>query len=134
MAIKTKQSGGQTEKASYLVGILAWLVPGAGHWYLGRRDRAAIIFAAVCATFLLGVLLGGVEVVDPGYSAAWFCAQVLAGLPALISVAAQHPGLSPGYGRGVDIGQIYAGVAGLLNLLCIVDVLMPSREAGDRKV
>jgi hypothetical protein len=35
--------------------ILAWLLPGLGHLYLGRRGRAGVFFAVVLACFLLGV-------------------------------------------------------------------------------
>src|SRR5881396_3727948 len=39
--------------------FLAWLVPGGGHWYLGRRVRSAVFFVLVTLSFLLGVLLDG---------------------------------------------------------------------------
>jgi hypothetical protein len=38
---------------------LAWLVPGAGHFYLGKRRRAVVFFLVVLATFLLGILNEG---------------------------------------------------------------------------
>ena len=39
--------------------LLAWLLPGAGHWYLGRRARAAMFFCLVTVSFLLGSFLHG---------------------------------------------------------------------------
>ena len=117
----------QAEKILYLVCILAWLVPGAGHWYQGKRRRGVLIFVAICATFVLGLVLGGIEMINPQGTfgdKAWFCAQILCGLPALITTLAQDPNVGMGYGRGVDLGQVYAGIAGLLNLLCILDVLV----------
>ena len=112
------------QKELYLSAILAWLVPGAGHCYLGQRARGGVICAAICTTFLLGLILGGVEVIDPRNSIAWFCAQILCGLPAIIGTLAQDPNLDMGYGRGVDLGQVYAGVAGLMNLFCILDLIL----------
>ena len=38
---------------------LTWLLPGAGHFYLGKRRRAAVFFLVVLATFLLGLLNEG---------------------------------------------------------------------------
>ena len=38
---------------------LAWILPGAGHFYLGKRKRAAVFFSVVFATFLLGLLNEG---------------------------------------------------------------------------
>ena len=117
----------KNENILYLICLLAWLVPGAGHWYLRKRARAVIIFVAICSTFLLGLLLGGIEMINPQGTfgdQAWFCAQILTGLPGLIAALAQDPNWPMGYGRSVDLGQVYAGVAGLLNLLCIVDILI----------
>jgi uncharacterized protein DUF6677 len=39
--------------------VLAWLLPGAGHVYLGKRRRGAVFFLVVLATFLLGLLNDG---------------------------------------------------------------------------
>ena len=39
--------------------VLAWLLPGAGHWYLGRRSRAVVFFCLITVSFVLGVLLHG---------------------------------------------------------------------------
>ena len=38
---------------------LAWILPGAGHFYLGKRRRGGVFFLVVLATFLLGVLNEG---------------------------------------------------------------------------
>ena len=121
----------QTES---LVGFLGWLVPGAGHWYLGQRVRGVVICVSICVTFLLGVMLGGVEMIDPQNATAWFCAQLLSGLPGLIGTLAQNPDIPMGYGRGVDLGQVYAGVAGLLNLFCVMDILMRHAEPEKAKL
>jgi hypothetical protein len=119
------QEKAASEKQLYFVGILAWLIPGAGHWILGLRNRAVIMFFAVCSTFVLGLALGSIELIDPSGAKAWFCGQILCGLPAIVSTFLQNPGTSVSgiYGRGVDLGQLYTGMAGLLNLLCILDAL-----------
>jgi len=39
--------------------LLAWLVPGAGHLYLGKRKRGLVFFIVVLATFVLGCLNQG---------------------------------------------------------------------------
>jgi hypothetical protein len=45
--------------------VLAWLVPGLGHAWLGRTGRAAAFFLIVLATFALGIVSGGsASVVD----------------------------------------------------------------------
>ncbi len=39
--------------------LLAWLLPGAGHVYLGRRAKGAIFLGIVLATLVSGLLLQG---------------------------------------------------------------------------
>lgn len=39
--------------------VLAWLLPGAGHFYLGRRRRAIFFFIIVLVTLTLGLWMDG---------------------------------------------------------------------------
>jgi hypothetical protein len=39
--------------------LLAWIIPGGGHYYLGKRSRAPVFFLVVLATFFLGILNQG---------------------------------------------------------------------------
>jgi hypothetical protein len=45
--------------SAFISCLLAWIVPGGGHLYLGKRSRAVVFFLVVVATFLLGVLNQG---------------------------------------------------------------------------
>lgn len=45
--------------SAFVACVLAWIVPGAGHFYLGKRKRAAVFFGVVFATFLLGLMNEG---------------------------------------------------------------------------
>ena len=42
-----------------LAAILAWLVPGLGHWYQGRRAKAVLFFVCIMGLFGYGLWLGG---------------------------------------------------------------------------
>ena len=104
--------------------VLAWLVPGLGHYYLGRR-RTAIAFAAiVLLTFLAGVSFQGrlytIEDGQPLTILATF-AVYGAGLLNLIARGVlENPGgtiLSPTY----EYGCAYLLTAGLMNLLLVLD-------------
>jgi len=46
-----------------LAGIMAWAIPGAGHWYQGRRTKAVLFFVCIVGTFFYGLWLGGGRVV-----------------------------------------------------------------------
>lgn len=111
-----------------VVGLAAWAVPGAGHFLIRERKRAIIIFVTITLLFATGLYVGSVGVVDKVGSKPWFIAQMLCS-PA-VGILAQHT--QGGYvdsqghkqkyevfGRADDIGHIYTGIAGLLNLLCV---------------
>jgi len=46
-----------------LAALLAWMIPGAGHFYQGRRIKAAIFFVCILSTWILGFGVGGSHVV-----------------------------------------------------------------------
>jgi len=45
--------------SAWLLGLLAWFVPGAGHLVLKRWGRAALVGGAVWLSFVLGLAMGG---------------------------------------------------------------------------
>ena len=42
----------------YLAALLAWLIPGAGHFYQRRRAKGALFCICILGTFLFGLGLG----------------------------------------------------------------------------
>ena len=98
-----------------IVAVLAWAVPGAGHFVIKERKRAVIIFITITLTFLTGLYIGSVGVIDPVGAWPWYIAQMLAQIT--------KTGQYPSYGKPADIGQIYTSIAGMLNLLCIVSAV-----------
>ncbi len=107
-----------------LVAVLAWLVPGAGHFYLGLRKRGLLLFVAIELTFLFGLYIGTLRIVDPAQSMFWFVAQVLAGLNTIVA----RLWASNAYAEAATplvrdwsyhMAVLYTGLAGLLNLLAV---------------
>jgi hypothetical protein len=43
----------------FTVGLLAWFLPGAGHYSLGRKKRGLILAGVVWTLFVVGVFSGG---------------------------------------------------------------------------
>jgi len=105
------------------VGVLAWLVPGAGHFAINEKKRAAVIFAAIVLTFCAGLYIGSIGVIDPVNAKPWYVAQLMNSPAVAILGYLTRTGNYPVYGRPNEIGQIYTGIAGLLNLLCIVNAV-----------
>ncbi len=119
-----------------IVGLLAWLVPGAGHLLLGKNRHAIVIFVAVVLTLGAGLYIGSIGVINPVGAKPWYVAQVM-NTPAVAALGqVTRRGNYPVYGRPNEIGQIYTSIAGLLNLLCIVNAvylahLRGIEDAGD---
>ncbi|MCP4379388.1 MAG: hypothetical protein GY794_24860, partial [bacterium] len=63
MNSKDNRQANKTIRA-LLGAMLAWIVPGAGHAFVGRPGRGIIIFIVIGATFWGGVAMGGVMTVD----------------------------------------------------------------------
>lgn len=141
-----------------LVALSGWLLPGAGYFLIGEKARAVIAGTTIILTFVLGLLIGGVRVVDvPGYDAnglrkpsrgqggltvattwalrtnpfdeilnkPWYIAQTLVGpvngVATWGSLSAAANGHHMSTARLFDIGTLYTAVAGMLNLLVILD-------------
>jgi hypothetical protein len=116
-----------------IVAILAWIVPGAGHFFIKEKKRAAIIFVTITATFAIGLFAGSIAVIDPVGAWPWYIGQMITTpAVALVAQAAQHATMMGpneeliplvSYGRPHDIGQIYTAIAGAMNLLSILSAV-----------
>lgn len=119
--------------------LMAWVVPGLAHYFLAERLRGVCICAGVWGLFVAGVLIGGVRIVEaPRIEAArpvqsvlsspTFLGQAMAGPVAFVAaygskVAAAHPQTAgiKSHARVNEIGTLYTTVAGLLNVLAMMD-------------
>ena len=109
--------------ALVLLCVAAWAIPGAGHLWLGRRHKGLIFLVALPLMFAIGLGLRGrlfpFDLSDP-----LVCLAALAdlGIGLTYFIAA---GL--GYGAGdvraitYEYGNAFLIVAGLLNLLVVID-------------
>ena len=135
-----------------LVALAGWLVPGSGYWLIGQRSRGVTIGITIIVMFALGVLIAGVRCVeapDLGSSQGsivsrvlqkpWFLGQALTGPIGLGSAyASDVAARSPEYknvqskSRIAEIGTLYTAVAGMLNLLAIIDSAHRAGNHGNR--
>jgi len=104
-----------------VVGLMSWLIPGGGYFLLRENRRGTIILVTIALTFAVGAYIGSIGVVDPVGAKLWYLAQILSS-PAVAAVGHLTAGGGyPVYGRPAEVGQIYTSIAGLLNLLCIIN-------------
>ena len=104
--------------------LLAYLLPGAGHWYLGRRSRALAFFCIVGAMFAIGVAVDGdlytlarsggsvlrilASVGTMGAGSLYFAALGMGAHGDITSITYEH-------------GTAFTITAGLMNLLLVLD-------------
>ena len=106
-----------------VVCLLSWLIPGAGHFVVGRREKGVIFLIALPLMFAIGLWLQGrlpaFELTDP-----------LVGLAAVANLGMGIPyfiarGLDLGKGvvtaASYEYGNTFLIVSGLLNLLVAID-------------
>ena len=106
-----------------IVGLMGWLVPGAGHLVLKEKKHAIIIFATIALTFATGLYIGSIGVINPVGAKPWYVAQIMNSPAVAVLGQLTRTGDYPVYGRPNEIGQIYTSITGLLNLLCIVNAV-----------
>lgn len=106
----------------FLVGVLGWWIPGAGYWIIGQRKRAVIVFVSLAFAFVSGIYIGSIAVIDA--RTPWYWAQFLAS-PIVAYLAHLNHSVYhlDSFGKPREIGEIYTGIAGMLNLLCIVNAV-----------
>lgn len=116
------------------VGFLAWVVPGAGHFMIKEKKRSVIIFVTIVLTFLIGLYVGSIGVIDRVDAKAWYLAQIMNSpmVAALGHLTSTAPEKYQVYGRPYEIGQYYTSIAGLLNLLCIVNAVYLANLRGTK--
>lgn len=122
--------------------VAAWLVPGLGHMLAGHTKRGAILMVCIGGLWAVGLLVGGISVVQSrnvdGSLRPWYLGQAL--IAPSIAVEYTHDKFrartegrdprptdesvpfQPAYGRAAEIGTLYSALAGLLNLLAIIDI------------
>lgn len=107
----------------HLAAVLAWLIPGAGHYFLGRRSRALIYLAIIATATVIGCFLHGnlyrVVAGQPLSILATFGAMGL-GLPYFVLrflVSYQGDITAPTF----EYGTAFLLTAGVMNLLLVID-------------
>lgn len=101
----------------------AWLVPGAGHYLLGRRGRALVLFLAIVIMFVFGLLMKGqfFSVASASYlETLGYFGELCVGLPMPIASFFGYSGGDPFF-ASADFGTAFLVSAGMLNLLAILD-------------
>jgi hypothetical protein len=107
--------------------LLAWLVPGGGHFLLKRPVRGGLLAACVAATFLLGLMMRGAlfqpqtgDILTTVIYCGGFFGNLMSGILYIFTVwfGYSQPDMA---GHVHDYGTKFLVAAGLLNVLAMVD-------------
>jgi hypothetical protein len=105
-----------------LATLIAWLVPGLGHVLQGRRLRGAIVFALLVGLFALGTALAEGSNLSRERHFYYWAGQFVLGAPAMLAEAVWGDMRITHDIRYVEAGLVFGCVAGLLNVLAMLDV------------
>lgn len=102
--------------------LLAWLVPGLGHLCQGRHLRGVLVFVLLVGLLALGTFLAQGSNLDRERHFYYWAGQFLTGAPAmLLELAHGYPRVTSDI-QYLDAGLGMVCVAGLLNVLAMLDV------------
>lgn len=106
--------------------VLAWLLPGAGHAAMGKWKKGLFFFLLLGATYLFGLWIVGFRAVAFDENPFYYVGQYGSGVTFLLGRyladwrAFPREELPPSW---YDPGLLYVCVAGLLNLVVMLNVL-----------
>lgn len=105
------------------IAIAAWLVPGLGHFLMGRRGRAIAFFIAVGGLALIGFQMRGnvfpPHSADP-FGTLGFLADAASGIFYLLAHVLERAGPDVSRAAG-DYGTRFIAAAGVVNLIAVFD-------------
>lgn len=110
----------------WLIGFLAWLIPGLGHFIQGRVLRGVVSSLTVLVMFTMGVSIGGhiygLRETGEGLLSSLFglCDMGSGGLYLLSKFAGLAINERPEQATS-EYGSVFLMVAGLLNLILALD-------------
>ncbi len=108
--------------------LATWLVPGLGQFLQGRKLRGLLVFVSLTGLFLIGCWLAAGSNLDRERHFYYWAGQSLLGSPAILAEFVHgHPRVT-GEVPYADGGVVLACVAGMLNVLMMLDAFAWSEE------
>jgi hypothetical protein len=105
-----------------LLVLAGWVLPGLGHWLQGRRRRGMLVFMLITGLVVLASGLAQGANLDRERHFYYWAGQFLAGGPVLVLEWIHGHALVRGHIPYNDAGLCFGAVAGLLNVLALLDV------------
>lgn len=150
------------DRPTPLAAFLAWILPGLGYVARGQTGRGLAVGGSILGLILAGLLIGGPDAIDSREERWWFLVQAGGG-PVVLAIDQLHqrvlkvpaqgarpyrvsphpdPAMNPGneppaFTRSVarvnESARLYIVIAGMLNLIAILDCMAIRRPATTRQ-
>lgn len=132
-------------KNEHLAFFMTFLIPGAGHFYAGRKLKAAILAISIMGLFVAGIYLNGVIfpvsdntgfssslpayqlIVDRWANYLLYVVHFLTFIPAVLVYGA-NLAIGDSAARFSEIGNTFLLLAGMLNLIAMFSAADTARE------
>ena len=107
----------------FSIALASWLIPGLGHFLLGRTVRAIVFFVAVGGLAIVGIHARGnvfpPRTADP-FGTLGFWADAASGIFYLLARVLERAGPDVSRAAG-DYGTRFIAAAGIVNLIAVFD-------------
>ena len=107
---------------SVIAMLLAFIIPGGGHFYLGRRSRAVAFFGIILFLFIIGLLVDGrLYTIEKDNILTTLAALGSMGSGTLYFVGRAIGARGDVTSMTFEYGTAFTLTAGLMNLLLVLD-------------
>ncbi|MGE3173502.1 MAG: DUF6677 family protein [Planctomycetota bacterium] len=101
---------------------VSWLLPGLGHALAGQKQKGLLMGAAVAILCALGLWFSQGHAIDRAIASVWWIGESLFGGGALFAALVTAPiDMGPGFPANLELGTNLCTVAGLMNLVVMID-------------
>lgn len=107
-----------------LAALLAWLVPGLGHFFLGKYIKALFFFGILTATYIAGLWMSGFRTVSWTDNPFYYVGHLGSGITLLLGTLLSFEKAAPLQDKvsWFDPGLLYVCVVGMLNVLITLSI------------
>ncbi len=111
-------------------GVAAILFPGLGYFVSGAPRRGVYLMVGVLSLVVLGLFIGGLDVVDRVNDRWWFFPQAGLG-PLAFFLDYLHRGplnaqVTQSIGRANEVGTLFVVLGGMCNIIAVIDCFAPT--------
>ena len=101
--------------------LLTLLLPGLGHWVIGRRFKALLLGGSIIGLFLLGMALGGFGDFDRQRHPYYWAGQMMLGGVGWLTSALTSGVYIVAHKAYIDAGLLFTSSAGFFNVIAALD-------------